>query len=137
MIKRRQVMNVFEYAAVCESNWKENLCLMTDYKPFTTFYSDLSIADFYGENSVKETYDNVLSSWLEDYKYFTEFIMCLNHKAWEMDARSRNESDMFGSEKTERLCELYSVLYDKAYEKFFERYEGDKDVMNYYYKVMD
>ena len=42
-------MNVFQYAAIAEQNWKYNLEDMGAFRPQYTFYSDFSIADWYGE----------------------------------------------------------------------------------------
>ena len=73
--------NVFEYASNEERLFGANL-ERTGYKRLTIFYSDLSIAEWYGKDSIKETYETVRKEWIDDYKYFTEFVMCLNWKSW-------------------------------------------------------
>lgn len=53
---------------------------LTGYQPITTFYTDFSIADKFGINAIKETYQSVFKEWQHDYKYMTELAMVLN---WE------------------------------------------------------
>ena len=63
-------MNVFEYAAVEEANWKANLQGMTEYQPMTTFFSDYSIAEFMeGEKGIRDTYKRAFNEWKNDIKY--------------------------------------------------------------------
>lgn len=49
--------NVFQYAATCESSFEAAIEAVSDYKRKTTFYSDLSIAEFYGTKDVIDTFD--------------------------------------------------------------------------------
>lgn len=121
--------NVFEYAAREEGLFEANIG-RTGYKRLTTFYSDLSIAEWYSPESVKETYETVCGEWIDDYKYFTEFVMCLNWKSWEHADRGNNE-----------LSSLYSDLYYRARDLFYEHYEGDdpekKKAVNYFFETTD
>lgn len=120
-------MNVFEYAAHEESFFEVNL-KQFGYKRITTFYSDLSIAEWYGSKSIKETYEMVCKEWIGDYKYFTEFIMCLNYKSWEHYDNKKSE-----------LSSLYSDLYYKAIDLFYEHYDGDdpecEEARDYFFKI--
>ena len=133
-------MNIFQYAFMCEENWKQNMSEMTDYEPFTTFFSDLSIAEACeGLKGVKETYYNVVKHWLNDYKYFTEFVVCLNHKSWEMDARikQRQTWEFISAENLDKLMRLYADLYEKAVEAFHKKYEGNEEAESYFFNVTD
>jgi len=105
--------DVFSYAAA-EERLFEEIVSETGYNRKTSFYSDLSIAEWYGKKSVKETYDTVCEHWIDDYIYFTEFVMCLNYKAWEHSYRGNI-----------KLSELYSELYYNAEDLFYEHYKGD------------
>ena len=40
------------YAKNCEMWWLNFLSNITDYKPKTTFFSDLSIAEYFGINAI-------------------------------------------------------------------------------------
>lgn len=121
--------NVFEYASNEERLFEVNL-ERTGYKRLTTFYSDLSIAEWYGKDSIKETYETVRKEWIDDYKYFTEFVMCLNWKSWEHFHRGNDE-----------MSRLYSDLYYQARNLFYEHYEGDdsekKKAVNYFFETTD
>ena len=60
-----------------------NIEAMTGYKPITTFYEDFSIADRFGLDAIKDTYERAFKGWKNDYKYITELVMVLNWKIWE------------------------------------------------------
>ena len=51
---------------------------LTGYQPITTFYMDFSIADKFGINAIKDTYQRAFTEWNHDYKYMTELAMVLN-----------------------------------------------------------
>ena len=79
-----QTLNAIQWANVTERMFKDrfNKEKSTDYELFTTFFFDLSIAEYYGKDAIEETYDKVVKSWLRDYKYFAEFGLCLECKIW-------------------------------------------------------
>ena len=45
-----------------------------------TFFQDFTIAEFYGKDSVQETYKRVFKEWHNDYKYLTALVFALNQK---------------------------------------------------------
>lgn len=53
------------------------------YNLMTTFWEDFSIADKYGIAGVKDTYRRAFNEWKDDYKFFTELTLVLNHKIWQ------------------------------------------------------
>ena len=53
------------------------------YNLLTTFWEDFSIADKYGIVGVKDTYRRAFNEWKDDYKFFTELTLVLNHKIWQ------------------------------------------------------
>lgn len=121
-------MNVFQKAALAEKafeNYFENIG--SGYQRITTFYSDLTIAEeVSGAEGVKDTYRRVVKSWINDYKYFTEFVMCLNLKSWEHHANGKED-----------LGQIYSDLYYEARDKFYEHYEGNDEATSYFFKTTD
>lgn len=121
---QKNYQNVFTYAAGCDVYFKK-YCSEIGYESFTTFFSDLGIAEWFGEDSVKETYKNVLESWLNSYKYFTEFTMALNVKSW------------YWYEKDNNLSRLYSTLYYKAKDAFYGHYKDNKEATDYFWHVLD
>ena len=116
-------MNILQYAASCEVNWKKGLADMTDYKPFTTFYNDISIAEYFGTKGLKDTYKNVIKHWGKDIKYITEFCLCLNHKIWQH--HKTNES----------LGRLYDELWRNCVAHIEKTFKGED--LSYYYRVTD
>ena len=54
----------------------------TGYKPMTTFYQDFSIADNFGIDAIKDTYNKAFNEWKTNYKYITELVLVLNWKIW-------------------------------------------------------
>ena len=53
------------------------------YEPKTTFWMDFSIADRFGANAIKDTYNRAFKEWKTNYIYLTELIMELNHTIWQ------------------------------------------------------
>lgn len=94
-----------------------NIEKLTGYKPITTFYEDFSIADMFGLDAIKDTYNRAFEEWKSDYKYVTELIMALNWKIWEH------------YEKNDGYAELYNELWLQADEWANENLDGDA----YYY----
>lgn len=121
-----KIGNVFHYAAAEEKCVFECQAAETGYKRISTFFSDLSIAEWMGIASVKDTYNNVVKSWLNDYKMFTEFVICLNWKSWEWAGRGYDE-----------LGQLYSDLYYQARDKFYEHYDGNQTACDYFFQMTD
>lgn len=60
-------MNVFQYSAIVEMNWKANLNEMSGFEPKYTFYHDFAIAEFCAKymgdkKAIENTYKNVIKS---------------------------------------------------------------------------
>lgn len=131
-------MDACQYGAICEKNWELNLEELGEYRRITTFYSDLSIGEYVdGVDGVKETYCNVCKYWIGDYKYFTEFIMCLNHKSWAHYKNVDGQRINMKKEDALVLSKLYSDLYYRAKDLYEEHYKNDKAALRYFYEVMD
>ena len=118
------ITNVFHYAAAEEKCVFERQADECGYERKTTFFSDLSIAEWYGADSVRDTYKNVMRSWLGNVVYFTEFVMCLNWKIWEQNARGNEE-----------LAKVYDELWREADELVCNTYKGED--ADYYYRTTD
>jgi len=134
-------MNVLQYAAIVEQNWKLNLEDMTDFRPSYTFYKDLAIAEFcetrmLDKNAVRKTYNRLVKSYGSNIKAMTELVMVLNHKIWAF--YNKVDSHYMGdNERADYFEALYTELYQEA-AVFVERKFGkDEKAMCYYYQVMD
>ena len=108
-----------------ENAWKQQVKEMSGYDAFTTFWSDLSIAEYYGAGAIKDTCKDIKETWLDDVKYYTEFILVLNHKIWHY----------YG--KNEALAKLYNELWCKYDQIGVETYENDSEKSSYYYRTLD
>lgn len=119
---KQTIMNVFEYAAMMEYNWKMNLC---GYEPISTFYNDFSIADVCGGiPAVKDTYKRAFQSWKSNYKMITEFVMVLNHKIWEHYNNGHHA-----------LAIVYDALWKECDAWCLQNLKGDE--LSYYVRTLD
>lgn len=75
-------MNIFEYASSCEYSFEQFLQSVGKERK-TTFFSDLSIAEWYGTVAVKDTYNRVMDSCGDDLEYMCEWVIALNQKIWQ------------------------------------------------------
>lgn len=75
---------------------------MNGYETITTFYADMTIAEAYGLQGVRETYSRINRDWRSNAEYYTEFILVLNHKIYQHHGRN------------EALADLYSELWEEA-----------------------
>ena len=116
-------MNVFQYAESSEIWWKNAIASVSPYKPFTTFFYDLSIADCFGQKGIKDTYKQVIKTWGKNIKYMTEFAMCLNYKIWQLH------------EINAPIAKLYEELYFKCCDYISENFEGDE--LKYFLETTD
>lgn len=96
----------------------------TGYKCMTTFWSDFSIADRFGEAAIKDTFKRAFREWRSNIKYLTELVLVLNHKIWHY----------YG--KNEALCALYNDLWMEADNWAHENITDPADA-EYYFKVLD
>lgn len=117
------VRNPLTYPAIAEAQWKSMLADLSGYTPLTTFFSDLSIAECYGEKAIRDTYNKVLVEWKHDIKYITEFVLCLNHKIWML------------YEVDEPIARVYDELWKKSVEFVYANYEGED--LSYYFEITD
>jgi hypothetical protein len=115
-------MNVFQYAANCEVVFEQFLQSVGKERK-TTFFSDLSIAEFYGAAAVMDTYRNVMKSWKTDINYMCEWVIALNQKIWQH------------YENNPELGKLYDSLWRKADEYCCEYFKGEE--LSQYYEYTD
>ena len=89
-----------------------------------TFFMDFSIADVFGVNAVKDTYQRAFNEWKDDYKMLTALVITLNHKIWQHYEAKNNT-----------LASLYDELWKKA-----DQYACDTlkdEALRYFLEVTD
>ena len=117
------MQTILETAARREMAWKE-MVKENGYEPFTTFYSDFTIAELVsGANGVKDTYKRAVDAWSKDTKYVTELVMVLNHKIFEH----------YSANKT--MAAVYNSLWEKLDNWCLDNLK-DED-LKYYIRVLD
>ena len=93
------------------------------YKLMTTFWNDFIIAEKFGVNAIKDTYNRAILEWRNDYKYLTELVMVLNWRMWHT------------YETNKEIAKLYENLYFIADEYARTHLKGDE--LEYYYDTTD
>ena len=100
-----------------------NIEEMTGYTPKTTFWMDFSIADNFGVDAVRDTFDRAFGEWKSDVVYLTELVMVLNWKIWQH------------YEHDEALARVYDELWRQADEYACENLHGDD--ATYFFRTTD
>lgn len=130
------IKDALTYAAleeqVVDSHYKHvNKMTGKNYEKLTTFYGDLSIAEWYGKESIIDTYNTVVESWFDNVKFFTEFVMCLNLKCWE----HYGDAEADDTNESQELSELYASLFYKAKDLVYDKWTGDD--IDYFFDITD
>lgn len=99
---------------------------MEGYKFISTFWQDFTIADAFGVDAVKDTYNRAFEEWKGNYKMLTELVLVLNWRIWYWYEREGQESE---------LAVLYNDLWDKTARYAEENLKGEE--FEYYFKVTD
>ena len=120
--------NVFTYSAGMEDWCKTKYPNELNY----TFCMDFAIADWYGAKDVNETYENVKASWLGDYKAWTEVVIALSMLSFAHDQLRKQ-----GFDGRDEFIRLYSDLYYKAKDDFYDKYEGNEVACDWFFEMTD
>ena len=99
------------------------LKLENGYEIKTTFWEDFTIADVYGEDAIKDTFNCAFSEWKYNTEYITELVCVMSWKS----------CSWYG--KNESYMNLYSELYHNADSWCIDNLKGDD--LNYYLKWTD
>ena len=95
----------------------------TGYKPITTIYMDLSIADKFGVGAVKDTFNKCFKEWKNNYKYLTELCLALNWKIWRW------------YQQNDELAKVYDELWREVDGWCADNLKGEE--LEYFYQVTD
>lgn len=93
------------------------------YETMTTFWEDFSIADKFGVDAIKDTYNRAFNEWKNNYKYLTELVMILNWKIWEH------------YESNDTVARMYDELWREADAYACDNLTGTE--LDYFYRVTD
>lgn len=97
--------------------------LENGYETCTTFWEDFSLADRFGANAIKDTFEASFKNWQHEYKYMTELACVMSWKscAW------------YG--KDENYMIIYANYYHKVDNWCMNNLKGDE--LAYYLKWTD
>jgi len=97
--------------------------LENGYEMKTTFWSDFSIADAFGANAIKDTFNRSFRDWKNNIEYVTELACVMSWKscAW--------------YNKNNEYSKLYSNYYHKVDEWCMTNLKGNE--LQYYLKWTD
>lgn len=94
------------------------------YECCTTFYEDFRIADIFGIDAVRDTFNRAFNEWKNDYKYLTELCIVMNHLCWFHYNNNNFE-----------LSELYADYYHKVRDYALDNLKGEE--FKYFYEITD
>ena len=94
------------------------------YEMKTTFWSDFTIADAFGANAIRDTFNRAFKEWRNDYEYLTELVMVLNWKLWDHYVKKNDEFAL-----------LYNELWLKADEYAVNNLHDEE--LEYFYRTTD
>lgn len=94
------------------------------YETKTTFWNDFSIADRFGTDAVKDTFERAFEEWKSNTEYLTELVMVLNWKLWSHYQNGH-----------ETLARLYDKLWKKADGYAVSNLKGDD--LSYFLETTD
>lgn len=94
------------------------------YECKTTFWQDFTIADKFGMEAIKDTYDRATKEWKDDRVYGTELSMVLN---WKCHYHYEVGNDEFSR--------LYSELWEGLDAYIMDNWHGEE--LEYYLKTTD
>lgn len=90
----------------------------------STFHTDFKIAEVFGVEAIKDTWNRAFAEWKTDYKMLTDLVICVNERCWLWYEKKNNE-----------LSELYSDFYYKGRDYALDNLKGEE--FQYYYRMTD
>jgi hypothetical protein len=90
----------------------------------TTFPMDFSIADKFGTDAIRDTYNRAFNEWKGQYKYLTHLVITLNSKIWEWHGKGNMP-----------YAKLYDELWKQADSYACDNLKGDE--AEYFYRTTD
>lgn len=97
--------------------------LENGYETKTTFFDDFAIANAFGADAIKDTFERSFRDWKHNLEYVTELAMVMSIYS------------CYFYEKNENYMIIYSDYYHKVDEWCLNHFKG-KD-LQYYLKVTD
>lgn len=93
------------------------------YEMKSTFVTDFTIADMFGVNAIKDTYNRAFEEWKDNYVYLTELVIALNWKIFEW------------FNKNDEIAKLYDELWRKTDEYAVNNLNSEE--LKFFFRVTD
>ena len=94
------------------------------YEYQTTFWQDFDIADRFGIDAIKETFEDAFAYAKLSYIYLTELTLVLNWRTWGWYEKQNYE-----------LSKLYTDLFNKIDSYCCDNLKGEE--LDYFYRTTD
>jgi len=104
-------------------DWKRYALDFCGYEIITTFGRDFDIAEAFGLDAIRDTFNRAFSEWKGNYKYLTELVLILNWKI----------GQHYG--KNDDYARLYDELWRTADGYACDNLEGEEAA--YFYRITD
>ena len=101
------------------------MTLENGYQMETTFPMDFTIADKYGLNAVRDTFNRAFNEWKNNHVFLTELVITLNLKIWEWWNKNGDCP----------MARLYNELWEKADAYACDNLKGEE--LKFFYRVTD
>ena len=100
-----------------------NITLPNGYTMQTTFFMDFRIAEEFGIDAVKDTFENAFKNWKTNYIYLTELAIVM----------SNNSIAHYDTNK--ELSKVYTQLYYKVDQYCMDNLKND--ALDFYLRITD
>ena len=102
------------------------MTLPNGYEMTTTFWQDFSIADCFGIEAIKDTFNRAFNEWKINHVYLTELVIVLNYKIWQWYQESNGSCE---------FSRLYNELWEKADGYAMDNLKGKE--LEFFLKITD
>lgn len=98
---------------------------MGDYEfDYKGFMNDFRIADIFGVNAIRDTFNRCQEEWKDNADYYASFVMTLNHLIWFHYDNGNIE-----------IANVYNELWRKADAFVYTHFKGDE--LNHILSILD
>lgn len=101
------------------------MVLENGYEFVSTFPMDFSIADAFGVEAVKDTYNRAFTEWKSNHVYLTELVITLNLKIWQWWQKDNNSE----------LAKVYDELWRKTHDYALDNLKDEE--LTFYLRTVD
>lgn len=98
----------------------DHMCEEIGHEPVSTFWTDFSIAEVYGDTAVRDTYRRAVAEWAEDVEYMAELTLVLNWKIWDLYISDIDMAKLYEELWVEHDNFCWETFKDDAARRYWE-----------------